>query len=86
MSRLTDRPHEFIFGGVKLQETYPTKIGIWHYIHSEESCTSNMMATAEPPEVRLPRTTALQIVIITVLRVSKSPKRKPNEKPRKPNA
>jgi len=78
MSRLTDRPHEFSFGGVKFQEKYPTKISIWHYFHSEESCRSNMMAEIEPPEVRLPRTTALQIVIITVLHVPKSPKRRPN--------
>jgi hypothetical protein len=40
-----------------------------------------MMAAAEPPEV--PRTTILQIFEITASHVSKSPKRRPNEKPRK---
>jgi hypothetical protein len=69
------------FDGLKFQETYPSKIGIWHYVHSEESCRSNMMAAAEPPEV--PRTTILQIFEITASHVSKSPKRRPNEKPRK---
>jgi hypothetical protein len=41
------------------------------------------MATAGPPGV--PRTATLQIFEITASHVSKSPKRRPNGKPRKPN-